>query len=253
MHRSAARYLVIEMASTADEDAPEPLISNRLLFRITVVIGLLAALAAALSIAGRQLGEGLVLGGNTESQEVHHVIVGQDTLALPANVIRFETQRKNGPAESIDIYLSWPDLEGYGRANASIFSDPHRSDRLIFAEFSQSVMSRDMSGRVEPIYSKLFTGAPTKGPAGLSIHMLSKKSGFGDERLLTATLPDGSIYAVRCLLPLDAQPASSADCLRDVRVGRDLTLLYRFSSALLPQWLEIDLAIRDFAAKHLVQ
>ena len=240
------------MTSTADEDAPEPLISNRLLFRITLAIGLLAALAAALSIAGRQLGEGLVLGGNTESREIHHVIVGQDTLALPANVIRFETQRKSGRAESVSIYLSWPDLGGYRRSDAVIFSDPNRADRLIFAEFSQSVMSRDMSGRVEPIYSRLFTGTPAKGPAGLMVHMLSKKSGFGDERLLTATLPDGSVYAVRCLLPHDGQSATSADCLRDVRVGRDLTLLYRFSSALLPEWLEIDRAIRDFAANHLV-
>ena len=241
------------MTSAADEEAPEPLISNRLLFRVTLVIGLLAALAAALGVAGQQLGEGLVLGGNTESHEIHHVSVGQDTLALPANVIRFEAQRKSGPVESISVFLSWPDLDGYGRANAAIFSDPHRSDRLIFAEFSQSVMSRDMSGRVEPIYSKLFTGTPARGPAGLSVHKLSKRSGFGDERLLTATLPDGSIYAVRCLLPSEGQSPTSADCLRDVRVGRDLTLLYRFSSALLPQWLEIDRAVRDYAAKHLAQ
>jgi hypothetical protein len=241
------------MTSAADEDAPEPLISNRLLFRVTMVIGLLAALAAALGVAGRQLGEGLVLGDNTESREIHRIIVGQDTLALPANVIRFKRQRKSGRAESVSIYLSWPDLEGYDRANAAIFSDPHRSDRLIFAEFSQSVMSRDMSGRVEPIYSKLFTGEPVKGPAGLLVHMLSKKSGFGDERLLTGTLPDGNIYAVRCLLPSDGQPSTSADCLRDVRVGRDLTLLYRFSSGLLPQWLEIDRTVRDFAAKHIAQ
>lgn len=241
------------MTSAADEEAPEPLISNRLLFRITVVIGLLATLASALSIVGAQLGEELARGGNTESREVHHVIVGQDTLTLPANVIRFETQRKSGRAESVSIYLSWPDLAGYSRANAAAFSDPHRSDRLIFAEFSQSVMSRDMSGRVEPIYSKLFTGAPTKGPAGLTVHILSKKSGFGDERLLTATLPDGGIYAVRCLLPADGQASTSADCLRDVRVGRDLTLLYRFSSALLPQWREIDRAIQQFAATHIAQ
>jgi hypothetical protein len=239
------------MASAADEEAPEQLISNRLLFRITVAIGLLAALASVLSILGKQLGQELALGGNTESREVHHVIVGQDTLTLPANVIRFEAQRKSGRAESVSIYLSWPDLAGYSRANASVFSDPYRSDRLIFAEFSQSVMSRDMSGRVEPIYSKLFTGEPAKGPAGLIVHKLSKKSGFGDERLLIAPLAGGGTYAVRCLLPAGGQPSTSADCLRDVRVGRDLTLLYRFSSALLPQWQEIDRAVREFAAKHI--
>jgi hypothetical protein len=241
------------MTSIADEDAPEPLLSNRLLFRITVVIGLLAALASGLSIAGKQIGEGLALGGNTESRQIHRIVVGQDTLALPANTIRFEAQRQSGRAESVSVYLSWPDLEGYSRANAATFSDPHRPDALIFAEFSQSVMSRDMSGRVEPIYSRLFVGEPTKGPAGLAVHALSKKSGFGDEKLLTAILPDGATYAVRCLLPVAGQPPTSADCLRDVRVGRDLTLLYRFSSALLPQWRQIDRSMRDFAEKHIVR
>jgi hypothetical protein len=240
------------MTSAANDEAHEPLISNRLLFRITLVIGLLAGLASALSIAGRRLGEELVRGSNSDSRENYQIVIGQDALALPANVIRFDAQRKSGRAESVSIYLSWPELEGYSRSNAANFSDPHRSDRLIFAEFSQSVMSRDMSGRVDPIYSKLFSGEPTKGPAGLAVHTLSKKSGFGDERLLTATLPDGGIYAVRCLLPVDGQPATSADCLRDVRVGRDLTMLYRFSSALLPQWREIDRSIRDFAETHLV-
>jgi hypothetical protein len=239
------------MTSAADEDVSEPLISNRLLFRITSGIGLLALLAAGLSVAGKQLGRGLVLGGNTESRAIHRIVIGQDRLALPANVIRFQAQRKDGPTESVSIYLSWPDLEGYGHANAAIFSDPRRSDRLIFAEFSQSVMSRDMSGRVNPIYSKLFAGEPTKGPAGLMVHRLARMSGFGDERLLTATLPDGSIYAVRCLLPADGRASTSADCLRDVRVGRDLTLLYRFSSTLLPQWAKIDHALRRFAKDHL--
>lgn len=241
------------MTSAADDEAPEALISNRLLFRITLVIGVLAALASALGIAGKQFGDGLVLGGNTESREIHHVTIGQDTLSLPANMIRFDAQRKTGHAESVSIYLSWPELQGYSRATAPKFSDPRVSDTLIFAEFSQSVMSRDMSGRVEPIYSKLFTGDPAPGPAGLTVHMLSKKSGFGDERLLTAEMPDGSVYAVRCLLPTDRGSATSADCLRDVRVGRDLTLLYRFSSELLPQWRLIDRAIQSFAAKHIVR
>lgn len=239
------------MTSAADDDSHEPLISNKLLFRITLVIGLLAALASALSVAGRWLGEDLVLGENTESRDVHHIIVGQDTLSLPANVIRFENQRKSGRAESVSIYLSWPALDGYSRNAASIFSDPGRSDRLIFAEFSQSVMSRDMSGRVEPIYSKLFAGEPENGPAGLTIHKLTRKSGFGDERLLTAEMADGSTYAVRCLIPARTEESTSADCLRDVHVGRDLTLLYRFSSSLLPQWREIDDAVRAYAAQHL--
>lgn len=239
--------------ATAENDVSESLISNRTLFRITAVIGLLAALASGLSIYGKQIGAELALGGNTDSTEILHVIIGQDTLALPANTIRFEPQRRSGRAESLGVYLSWPGLEGYSRRNAGIFSDPNRVDGLIFIDFSQSVMSRDMSGRVEPIYSRLFDGPPTDGPAGLKIHALTRNSGFGEERLLTARLPDGSVYAVRCLLPADSGQSTSADCLRDVRVGRDLTMLYRFSAVLLPQWQEIEKAMRSFAETHVVR
>lgn len=241
------------MTSAADNDDSESLISNRMLFRVTVVIGLLAALASGLSVAGKWLGDDLVLGGNTDSTTAYRIVVGQDALTLPANAIRFEMQRKNGRAEAVSIHLTWPGLEGYSRSNAAAFSDPRRADRLIFAEFSQSVMSRDMSGRVDPIYSKLFIGDPAAGPAGLEVHSLSRKSGFGDEKLLTGLLPDGDTYAVRCLMPTPGQPSTSADCLRDVRVGRDLTMLYRFSATLLPQWKEIDTAMQDFARRHIAR
>jgi hypothetical protein len=249
--------------SAATDNSSEALISNRLLFRMTLAIGVLAALAAGLSILGKQLGENLVLGGNTDSTVVHRIVVGQDVLNLAANTIRFEPQRKSGQAEAVNIYLSWPGLEGYSRRNAAAFSDPRKVDRLIFIDFSQSVMSRDMSGRVEPIYSRLFAGAPAdrrlfagapaEGPAGLKIHALTRNSGFGDEKLLTGRLPDGAVYAVRCLLPVAPDSSTSADCLRDVKVGRDLTLLYRFSATLLPQWREIEAAVQDFARRRIAR
>jgi hypothetical protein len=235
----------------ANVDESEALVSNRLLFRITMTIGLLAALAAALTLAGRWIGRDMALGGNTESTTIRQIVVGQDRLVLPDNMIRFDTQRLDGRAEQVSIYLSWPDLEGYSRRNASLFSDPGRSDTLIFADFSQSVMSRDMSGRLAPIYARLFIDAPVEGPAGLTLHRLNRKSGFGDERLLTGRFPNGEDYVVRCLLPADPAMASSADCLRDVKVGKDLTMLYRFSSTLLPQWQEIDRAMRRFALDHI--
>ena len=238
--------------ASADNDVSESLISNRLLFRVTATIGVLAALAAALSVFGKQVGQELVLGGNTDSSAIHHIIVGQDTLALPANMIRFEPQRRSGRSDSVSVYASWPGLEGYSRHNAAAFSDPRRVDGLIFIDFSQSVMSRDMSGRVEPIYSRLFAGDATDGPAGLKVHALTRNSGFGEERLLTGRLEDGTVYAVRCLMPTDLRASTSADCLRDVRVGRDMTMLYRFSAVLLPQWQEIEKAMRGFAAKHIV-
>jgi len=239
------------MTTASGTETDESLISNRFLFRLTATIGVMAALTALIGVAGKNYGDELSLGGHTPSTEIQHVIVGQDVIALPANVIRFESQRRSGPAEAVSIYLSWPRMEGYSHADAVAFSDPANAEALIFADFSQSVMSRDMSGRLEPIYEKLFTGTPRPGPSGLTIHELSEKSGFGDEKILTGTTKGGAVYAVRCIMPEKRKLATAADCQRDIHVGRDLTMLYRFSSNLLPQWETIDTAMLDFAARHI--
>lgn len=221
-----------------------PLISNRLLTRLTVGIAVLAGLSVAISAGGRVLGERIALSGHTESTEVFDILVGQDRVRLPANAIRFEEQRRSGIAERVDLYLTWPALEGYSNAERIRFNDVAHAENLIFLHLSQSTMSKDMSGRLEPIYRHLFEGAPQPGPAGLSMHRLKANSGYGDEVFFTAALPDGSDYAVRCMMPADEAQSTGADCQRDIHVGRDLSVLYRFSSRLLPQWQSMEARAR---------
>lgn len=228
-----------------------PLVTNGLLFKLTAFIGALAALTAILTVAASYYGDRLAMDGHTESREAYRIGIGQDALLLPANMIRFETQRRSGPAEIVNIYLSWPDMDGYSAAEARRFSDPAGAKDLIFVEFSQSVMSRDMSGRLQPIYSRLFRGEAAKGPAGLLIHQLDPRSSFGQEVVLTGMKKNGSTYVARCLLPKTPAAASTADCQRDLHVGRDLTLLYRFSSTLLPDWEALDDRIQAFADGHI--
>lgn len=233
------------------DDTASPLLSNRFLLKLTAFIGLLAIMTAALAIAGKYYGDRLTIDGHTESREVYQIVVAQDVLSLPANMIRFENQRRTGEAEIVNIYLSWPELEGYTAEAQTRFSDPTGAQDLIFVEFSQSVMSRDMSGRLEPIYSRLFRGEAAKGPAGLLVHRLDQKSGFGQETILTGMTRNGGLYVVRCLLPKRLGAATTADCQRDIHVGRDLTLLYRFSSTLLPDWEALDDRLKSFAERHL--
>jgi hypothetical protein len=239
------------MAIGDSNDTELPLLSNGFLLKLTALIGLLAVLTAAVTVAGKYYGEKLAMDGHTVSREIFHILVGQDVLALPANMIRFENQRHTGQAESVGVYLSWPELDGYTPQADQRFSDPNGSQDLVFIEFSQSVMSRDMSGRLEPIYSKLFRGEPQQGAAGLILHHLDPKSGFGNEVILTGMTSTGGLYVVRCLLPETPAQATTADCQRDIHVGRDLTMLYRFSSTLLPQWEALDARLNAFAGQHI--
>lgn len=237
------------MISPQPED--EPLISNRMLRRLTISIGLLAALMVAVSLGGQWIGRRIVLAGHTASEAKITVTIGPDRLAFPANVIRFPEARIDGPAERLDLYLTWPELKGYSTATADRFNDLTSPGQLIFLQVSQAVMSRDMSGRLDPIYKGLFEGAETPFEAGLTLHHLRRDSGYNGEVVLTAPRDGQPDYAVRCILPSDKRDASNADCQRDIFVGNDLSVLYRFSSNLLPQWQRMDNAIRAYVDAHL--
>lgn len=234
-----------------DEDHG-PLISARFVYGLTAVVVALAALTAGISLAGRWYGENLALGGHTTSTEANDLFIGQDHLRLPSNVIRFEEQRMTGVAERADLYLTWPGLQGYTDETRTLFNDVNHPESLIFLQISQSTMSRDMSGRLEPIYRNLFDGAALPGPAGLKRHAMKENSGYGQEVFFTADRGDNTPYAVRCIVPTTPAASTSADCQRDIHAGRDLLVLYRFSSQLLPQWQAIDTAVLNYVNGKLV-
>ncbi len=240
-------------ALTAGNEEQAPLISNRFLTRLTIGVAMLACLTVAISVGGRMLGERIALAGHTESADPIDIVIGQDQIRLPANTIRFEEQRHTGRAEHVDLYLTWPEMDGYSDAERFRFNDANRPEGLIFLNLSQSTMSRDMSGRLEPIYSHLFDDRPEPGPDGLTLQPLKENSGYGDEVFFTGILPDGSDYAVRCMMPESELQSTSADCQRDIHIGRDLSVLYRFSSRLLPQWRAMEARVRAYVGRSFVE
>ncbi|NKM56307.1 hypothetical protein GFL21_17570 [Rhizobium anhuiense] len=240
--------------SHAAHSAPDeqPLLSMGFLLRTMAVIAILAALTIAISIGGRWFGRHISLAGNTDSTAEIMLAIGRDTVKFPENAIRFPSQRHEGAAERVDLYLAWPEMQGYGKENHLRFDDVAQSSGLIFLQITQSTMSRDMSGRLEPIYSHLLEGPAEPFRDGLTLHRLRADAGYGDEVLLTAPLKGGPDYVVRCILPSAPDKAASGDCQRDIKVGRDLSVLYRFSSSHLDEWEHIDAAIRTFVDARLV-
>lgn len=237
--------------ASAPQQEDLPLISDRFLLRLTLITALLVLITLAISIGGRWLGQHMALGGHSESGAMLAVTIGEDTLQIPENTVRFAEQRHSGPAERIDLYLTWPGLMGYGHERRGSFDNIDNPDLLLFLQISQSTMSKDMSGRLEPIYTQLFDGPPASFGNGLTLHHLRNTSGYGSEVLLTAERPGQPPFAVRCLLPSAGERATSGDCQRDIHVGRDLTVLYRFSSSLLKDWNHIDAAVQSFVSARL--
>ncbi len=236
----------------ADQTEHTPLLSNRFVFVLTSVVAVLALLSIVISLFGHRFGERWALSGHSDSTEILDISIGLDRLQLASNTIRFEEQRKSGTSERIDLYLLWPEMTGYSRDLRRRFDDLSQANALIFLQLSQSTMSRDMSGRIGPIYSSLFDGEAGAGPFGLSQHRFRAGTGYDEEVLLTAPRPGRPDYAVRCLLPAPGAAPSGGDCQRDIHVGRDLTVLYRFSSTLLRDWQAIDAAVETYVSTRIV-
>lgn len=229
-----------------------PLLSPRFVYKTTAIVVLFVALTVTLSLCGRRLGEHLARAGHTSSRESYDIFIGQDHLRLPANVIRFENQRATSVAERVDLYLTWPGLEGYSDETRSLFNDVDRPESLIFLQIAQSTMSRDMSGRFAPIYRHLLQGPSQGGPAGLTRYDAKTDSSYAGEVFFTAEREGRPPYVLRCLLPESAAASTSADCQRDFHIGKDLSVLYRFSSKLLPHWRAIDDSMESFVRDRLV-
>lgn len=231
-----------------------PLFAPRFVWRLTGVVAALAALTLALSLGGRMLGERIAAAGHSDDPRPFEIVIGNDVLAVPGNTIRYQRQRRDGVMSGLDLYLLWPEMEGYSRARAARFNDPALADGLVFVTLSASTMSRDMSGRFAPIYSRLLEpGPPAAGPAGLVRHRLKPEAGYVSEALyVEAAAAGGRPFVVRCLDGPAAGLASGGSCQRDIRIGDDLTVLYRFSEALLPRWRALDRAVRDYVAARLL-
>ena len=175
-------------AATADAAAEEiegP-ISSRVMTRIFFGFAVLAMLSLALSLVGKWFGSSIALAGYTDDPSPRQVVIGNNVLVAPANTIRFERARRDGIASRLDLYLRWPQLDGYSDQTRDDFNNVGNRRNILFLGLEERVMSRDMSGRFAPIYRSLIVMPGRRGPGGLTIYEFSKKSGYLNEILAVA-------------------------------------------------------------------
>jgi hypothetical protein len=233
--------------TAADESGP---VSSRLMTRIFIAFAMLALLSLALGIAGKWLGSSIALAGYTDDPSIRKVVIGNNVIAAPANTIRFERARRDGIASRLDLYLRWPQLDGYSEAARNDFNNVDGARKILFLGFEERIMSRDMSGRFAPIYRSLIVAPGSKGPAGLTIFEFTRKSGYLNEVLAVAARGSREPFVARCLSGQSAEE-SLAPCERDVDFGDNLSLTYRFPRELLADWKTLDATVMERAASML--
>lgn len=222
----------------------------RLMTRVFKGLVVLALLSLAVTVAGRWFGERIAMGGHTDDIAIQAVVIGDNLLAVPANMIRFEQARRSGDADRLDLYVRYPQMEGYTNASRDAFNHATGSSPILFLGFSEQMMSRDMSGRFGPIYSSLIARPGQPGPGGITFHEFSEKSGYLGEKLAVGERPGRDPFVARCLTGAAAEK-SLASCERDILVGQRLSLTYRFPQRLLGDWQALEAAVEALAASML--
>ena len=215
--------------------------------RLFLIFAGLALVALLISLGERMVGGRIALGGHSDSVLAHEIIIGDDVLSVPENMIRLPEQRRGGVAGRLDLYLSWPGLTGFSRQEKQIFNGTRENGRLIFLSFEERVMSCDMSGRFAPIYRFLIEGEGAAGPAGLTRYVLPAKAGYLNEVLYVGPLEGETRFVARC--SEEEKENLIAACERDMQVGGNLSATLRFPVALLSEWRALSAAIAPLTAQ----
>ena len=235
-----------QQTATADPEI-RPL-DSAFMWRVFYAFGALALLSVAISVGGKWLGKSIAMAGHTDDTTIHEIVIGNNVISAPANAIRFERDRRDGVASRLDLYLHWPDMRGYSAALRNDFNNVGGVRRIIFLSLEERMMSRDMSGRFDPIYRALIVPKGKAGPSGIGLFDFNEKSGYMNEVLAVAARPGKEPFVARCLTGPSAEE-SLAPCERDIHVGNDLSLTYRFPFELLTDWQALDQAVEGQARK----
>ncbi|WP_236020199.1 hypothetical protein [Brucella anthropi] len=224
---------------------------SRLFGWLLLAVIVLILLSVAVNVGGRLLGPLIARGGHSDSTHGYEIIIGNNVLSIPANMIRFSNQRRDGVTRRLDLYARWPGLTGYTERDRAIFNLLTSKRHLIFMSIEQRTMSRDMSGRYLAIYAELIDPNGETAPGNLTVHRFLESSGYKGEELVLSDPSSGKPeFVARCLADSGAESFNS--CERDVQFGRDLQILYRFPRSMLGEWKSLDKAIVDFANAHLL-
>lgn len=232
--------------SATAEIQSKQLLDSTFIWRVFFIFSALALIALAISAAGRFAGHSISMAGHTDDTSLAEIVVGNNVLAAPRNMIRFEQARQGGVAPRLDLYMRWPDLTGYTDAARDDFNHAPGKKSIIFVSVTEAMMSRDMSGRYEPIYSELTEASTDEAPKGLVMRRFTEKSGYASEVLYVGDQPGRTPFVVRCLEG-EAAAQSLAPCERDIHVGKDLSMTYRFPRELLGDWNRLDQAMGRLA------
>jgi hypothetical protein len=169
--------------------------------------------------------------------------VGSTRFRIPANYIVMTSARRGGVLSEVALAAMLPRLDGYSLPLAKDFGGNAPDSPIVNLRLGSGHMPLPDSERLDRIYRLLVENPEGEAQAdGLLRFSFREDSGYGAQELFSGDI-DGKQVVILCDRISANTP--SPNCLKDVPFGEGISLSYRFKRALLPQWREIDDAVRD--------
>ncbi len=198
------------------------------------------------------------LGGNVPSPAISEEPIAIDVasmkFAIPANYTVFPRDRRGGERDEVWLYALWPTLSGYAPSRREDFienpADTRRIDILI-AERTSPFSERE---RIDILYMpQTIDTRGARTPYKLIKYEFKEQranvptSGYAGAELYLGEVAEKEIAAIFCMKERD--DVMSPECWRELELGPDVTLTYRFKRPYLAEWRKIDAEVRAFVER----
>jgi len=211
---------------------------------VVIVLSCVGLLAYAADHAIKTYHDAVSLSGKVSDPTPTSLVIAGEPLSIPANMIRSAGMRAGGNVDRVDLLLHWPSLEGFSDDKADAFRDGSTDAPLLYVSIVPRENPLDSDMRLSALYSRFFIGGALAGPAGLTGRYMTDDSGYRGELIFFAA--DGpDRYAARCIA--EATPEVPATCIRDVNIGNQITMTYRFDRSYLGDWKAMDNGLKTLA------
>jgi hypothetical protein len=176
-----------------------------------------------------------------------HLSVGGKQFLIPANYIVYSSERQGGPHHRLTLAALIPDFRGYSRAEAQQFADDSARSRVVHLRIwadALALSERAQLQRVLLTFVKSTSGQA--GPFGLTRYRFRGDNGYRGQDLFVGVY-NGQTVVLRCWRTAGTNQAP--DCMRDLRLGRNVVLSYRFKRSYLGQWRQIAQGVLQLLAR----
>jgi hypothetical protein len=194
-------------------------------------------LAALVALAGVAAGWAAwkAIGGPVATAETGRteVVVDGRPLSIPLAVVRGGSVPE-GYRDSVDLAVAWPSMQG--------LRQPGVTGEPVFVSVLRMDGSIDPAERPVEIHGRFLQPDIWANPGGLMMRRFQPESPYADEELFLSP-PDGRAFAARCRKAAKS-PLVPEACIWRFR-DRGLDVQVRFAPALLVEWEEMALKVRD--------